>query len=79
MEKAYADISCSDAARMLSIGAGESIIMNNPSILFNEIAGDVNAYATERGWQIVGGRLQFRGADAENEEQGVSIPTLLLP
>ena len=34
--------------------------------------GDVNAYATERGWQIVGGRLQFRGADAENEEQGVS-------
>ena len=44
-----------------------------------EIAGDVNAYATERGWQIVGGRLQFRGADAENEEQGVSIPTLLLP
>jgi 26S proteasome regulatory subunit N12 len=54
LEKAYADISCSDAARMLSIGAG-----------------DVNAYATERGWQIVGGRLQFRGADAENEEQGV--------
>ena len=32
----------------------------------------MNAYATERGWQIVGGRLQFRGADAENEEQGVS-------
>merc|ERR1719209_2518678 len=54
LEKAYADISCSDAARMLSIGAG-----------------DVNAYASERGWQIVGGRLQFRGADAENEEQGV--------
>jgi 26S proteasome regulatory subunit N12 len=54
LEKAYADISCSDAARMLSIGAG-----------------DVNAYATERGWQIAGGRLQFRGADAENEEQGV--------
>jgi len=54
LEKAYADISCSDAARMLSIGAG-----------------DMNAYATERGWQIAGGRLQFRGADAENEEQGV--------
>ena len=32
----------------------------------------MNAYATERGWQIVGGRLQFRGSDAENEEQGVS-------
>ena len=32
----------------------------------------MNAYATERGWQIVGGRLQFRGADAVNEEQGVS-------
>merc|ERR1719180_298727 len=54
LEKAYADISCSDAARMLSIGTG-----------------DMNAYATERGWQIAGGRLQFRGADAENEEQGV--------
>merc|ERR1719150_3319034 len=54
LEKAYKDISCSDAARMLSIGAG-----------------DVNSYAAERGWQIVGGRLQFRGADAENEEQGV--------
>ena len=37
-----------------------------------ELAGDMNAYASERGWQIVGGRLQFRGADAENEEQGVS-------
>ena len=36
----------------------------------------MNAYATERGWQIAGGRLQFRGADAENEEQGVSFPTL---
>ena len=32
----------------------------------------MNAYASERGWQIAGGRLQFRGADAENEEQGVS-------
>ena len=42
----------------------------------NGNAGDMNAYATERGWQIAGGRLQFRGADAENEEQGVSSPTL---
>ena len=41
-----------------------------------ESAGDMNAYATERGWQIAGGRLQFRGADAENEEQGVSFPTV---
>merc|ERR1712212_257504 len=54
LEKAYADIICSVAARTLSIGAG-----------------DMNAYASERGWQIAGGRLQFRGADAENEEQGV--------
>merc|ERR1712147_543387 len=54
LEKAYADISCSDAARMLSISAG-----------------DINAYAAERKWQISGGRLQFRGTDSENEEQGV--------
>jgi len=54
LEKAYADISCSDAARMLSISAG-----------------DINAYAAERKWQISGGRLQFRGTDLENEEQGV--------
>merc|ERR1712032_1417222 len=38
----------------------------------NEIASCLEkAYAAERGWQIAGGRLQFRGADAENEEQGV--------
>merc|ERR1711872_519288 len=54
LEKAYKDISCADAARMLSISAG-----------------DINAYAAERKWQISGGRLQFRGTDSENEEQGV--------
>merc|ERR1712107_773641 len=54
LEKAYADISCSDAARMLSISAG-----------------DINAYAAERKWQISVGRLQFRGTDSENEEQEV--------
>lgn len=54
LEKAYADISCADAARMLSISSGE---MNN--------------YATERGWQVGGGRLRFRRVDGELEEQGV--------
>ena len=81
LEKAYADISCSDAARMLSIGAGcfgngdwsiDALEMTFIWWISFECAGDVNAYAAERGWQIVGGRLQFRGADAENEEQGVS-------
>ena len=37
------------------------------------VEGDINAYAAERKWQISGGRLQFRGTDSENEEQGVSI------
>jgi len=52
--EAYSDISCADAARMLSIGAGE-----------------MTDYASERGWQISGGRLRFRRADGEQEEQGV--------
>jgi 26S proteasome regulatory subunit N12 len=54
LEKAYADISCADAARMLSINAGE-----------------MTGYAKERKWQVNNGRLRFRGADGETEEQGV--------
>lgn len=54
LEKAYGDISCSDAARMLSINSGE-----------------MPGYAKERGWQVTGGRLRFRRADGETEEQGV--------
>ena len=42
------------------------------------VKGDINAYAAERKWQISGGRLQFRGTDSENEEQGVSIGNSLL-
>ena len=40
------------------------------------VEGDINAYAAERKWQISGGRLQFRGTDSENEEQGVSTEYL---
>jgi 26S proteasome regulatory subunit N12 len=54
LEKAYADISCADAAGMLGIDSGE-------------MAG----YAKERKWQVTNGRLRFRGADGEAEEQGV--------
>merc|ERR1712107_479964 len=65
LEKAYADISCSDAARMLSISAG-----------------DINAYAAERKWQISGGRLQFRGTDSRMRSRGCRVcswPTWLSP
>jgi len=58
LEKAYADMSCSDAARMLSIQQG-----------------DLEKYASQRNWKVVGSRLQWA---SEGREDDSGVPSLQL-